>query len=88
MTYCKDIKLIFSIDSVDHVEQVFQPPSFDISNFKNYIPQEEYQELVSDFGKYVHGGNEEEKVAFVKSKLLGHNLDTDIKNAVSEVFLN
>jgi hypothetical protein len=87
MILCTFTNIIFSVDSVDHLDNVFQTPSFDISNFKSYFAHEEYQELVNDFGKYAHGENEEEKVAFVKSKLLGHKGAADIQKAITQVFL-
>jgi hypothetical protein len=87
MILCTFYNIIFSVDSVDHLDNVFKTPSFDISNFKIYFEHEEYQELVNDFGKYAHGENEEEKVAFIKSKLLGHKGETDIQKAITEVLI-
>lgn len=87
MILCTFYNIIFSVDSVDHLDNVFTTPSFDISNFKIYFEHEEYQELVNDFGKYAHGENEEEKVAFIKSKLLGHKGETDIQKAITEVLI-
>ena len=67
-----------------HVNSVFQPPTFDIIDFKEYFPQDEYSALMKEYYEYTRGDTDKSKAEFIKTKLLGDTLESKVKHKISK----
>lgn len=56
------------------ISKVFQPPQFDIIDFKDYYDKSEYDTLVKEYYQSTRGVNKNDKLEFVKEKLFGEKL--------------
>ncbi len=65
-----------------HTEGVFRPPKFDIIDFKNYMPQDEYESLIKMYYDYTRGNTDESKIDFLRENLLGHTIEKQIENKI------
>lgn len=74
----------FSFNEEEQINNIFQPPQFDISNFREYYPEHEYETMIKDFDEYTKGNTPLSKKNFVKRKLLGHKIKIDAKQKIKE----
>jgi hypothetical protein len=72
-----------SSSKLRHVNTVFQPSRFDILDFKQYFPRDEYNSLVKEFYDYTRGDTKTSKAQFIQRKLLGENVGNEIKSKIS-----
>lgn len=78
----------FEYDAQNHIQSVFQPPRFDITDFKTYMPENEYAALLKEYHTYTRGTDEKTKVDFLKSKLLGHDFNSELNQKISSKLRN
>ena len=71
-------------NEIDFTEDVFTMPRFDISDFRCYFPEEEYEEIGKQFVTYTRGGDQKSKENFIRKKLLGHKIKNDADNEIGK----
>lgn len=63
---------------------IFASHHFDISDFRDYFPEDEYDKLRKEFDEFAKGTTDKEKEDFVRQKLLGHKIKRDVETEISE----
>lgn len=72
------------VDANAHLSQVFIQPKFDVADFKHYFPKDDYEALVREYYNYTRGTTRDEKVAFLKQKLLGAKVQNEAQRLISD----